>query len=106
MPKILVLYYSMYGHVETMAAAIAEGRLTVPVAHVWNHGDQNSCGSVPIDCPMRDGTTTVLGATDCNHEPLRQAIAALGPGARSINLPLCIQVKLVADAVINVRLHF
>ncbi|MDD8046753.1 MAG: NAD(P)H:quinone oxidoreductase [Verrucomicrobiota bacterium] len=25
MPKILVLYYSMYGHVETMAAAIAEG---------------------------------------------------------------------------------
>jgi NAD(P)H dehydrogenase (quinone) len=25
MPKILVLYYSMYGHVETLAAAIAEG---------------------------------------------------------------------------------
>lgn len=25
MPKILVLYYSMYGHVETMAKAVAEG---------------------------------------------------------------------------------
>jgi len=25
MPKILVLYYSMYGHIETMAGAIAEG---------------------------------------------------------------------------------
>jgi len=25
MPKLLVLYYSMYGHVETMAQAIAEG---------------------------------------------------------------------------------
>lgn len=25
MPKLLVIYYSMYGHVETLAAAIAEG---------------------------------------------------------------------------------
>lgn len=25
MPKILVLYYSMYGHIETMAEAVAEG---------------------------------------------------------------------------------
>ena len=25
MPKILVLYYSMYGHIETLAGAIAEG---------------------------------------------------------------------------------
>lgn len=30
MPKILVLYYSSYGHVETMASAIAEGARTVP----------------------------------------------------------------------------
>lgn len=29
MPKILVLYYSMYGHVETMAGAIAEGARSV-----------------------------------------------------------------------------
>lgn len=29
MPKILVLYYSMYGHIETMAGAIAEGASSV-----------------------------------------------------------------------------
>jgi NAD(P)H dehydrogenase (quinone) len=29
MPKILVLYYSMYGHIETMAGAIAEGARSV-----------------------------------------------------------------------------
>lgn len=29
MPKILVLYYSMYGHIETMAAAIAKGARAV-----------------------------------------------------------------------------
>jgi len=34
MPKILVLYYSMYGHVETMAAAIAEGARSVEGADV------------------------------------------------------------------------
>ena len=30
MPKILVLYYSMYGHIETMAGAVAEGAKSVP----------------------------------------------------------------------------
>ncbi|MCB1834102.1 MAG: flavodoxin domain-containing protein, partial [Geminicoccaceae bacterium] len=25
MPKVLVLYYSSYGHIETMARAVAEG---------------------------------------------------------------------------------
>ena len=29
MTKILVLYYSMYGHVETMAQAVVEGARTV-----------------------------------------------------------------------------
>ncbi|MEI9895803.1 MAG: NAD(P)H:quinone oxidoreductase [Chthoniobacter sp.] len=29
MPKILVLYYSMYGHVETLAGAVAEGARSV-----------------------------------------------------------------------------
>jgi len=33
-PKILVLYYSMYGHVETLAAAIAEGASSVKGAEV------------------------------------------------------------------------
>jgi len=30
MPKILVLYYSAYGHIETMAGAVAEGARSVP----------------------------------------------------------------------------
>ena len=30
MPNILVLYYSSYGHIETMAGAIAEGAGEVP----------------------------------------------------------------------------
>jgi NAD(P)H dehydrogenase (quinone) len=34
MPKILVLYYSAYGHVETMAEAIAEGARQVAGAQV------------------------------------------------------------------------
>src|SRR6187399_3066924 len=29
MPKLLVLYYSMYGHVETMAQAVADGARAV-----------------------------------------------------------------------------
>jgi NAD(P)H dehydrogenase (quinone) len=29
MPKLLVLYYSMYGHIETMAGAVAEGARAV-----------------------------------------------------------------------------
>lgn len=34
MPKILVLYYSMYGHIETMASAVAEGVRSVEGAEV------------------------------------------------------------------------
>ncbi len=34
MPRILVLYYSMYGHVETLAAAVAEGARAVAGAEV------------------------------------------------------------------------
>ena len=34
MAKILVLYYSMYGHVETMAQAVADGARSVPGTQV------------------------------------------------------------------------
>ena len=34
MAKILVLYYSMYGHMETMAGAVAAGAASVPGAQV------------------------------------------------------------------------
>ncbi len=35
MTKVLVLYYSSYGHIETMAAAVAEGAATVPGTEVF-----------------------------------------------------------------------
>ena len=34
MTKLLVLYYSMYGHVETLAGAVAEGARSVPNVEV------------------------------------------------------------------------
>ena len=34
MTKVLVLYYSMYGHVETMAEAVADGARSVPETEV------------------------------------------------------------------------
>ncbi len=35
MAKILVLYYSMYGHIETMAHAVADGAKTGWTALRW-----------------------------------------------------------------------
>lgn len=69
---------------------VSSGRLTVPVMNVWVHGDPYYCGSRPMQCPLRDGTTAPLGSTDCMVEPLRAAIAAQGAGSRSANLPLCV----------------
>ncbi len=34
MTKVLVLYYSSYGHIETMAAAVAEGAASIPGTEV------------------------------------------------------------------------
>ena len=69
---------------------VAEGRFTVPIAQVWSHGDPWGCGSTPMVCPLRDGTTVVLGGTDCMNEPLRRVIAAQGPSSRSLSLSLCV----------------
>lgn len=81
---------------------VSSGRLTVPVLHIWNHGDVNTCGSVPVQCPLRDGTVVTMGNTDCNHAPLAAAIAAQGPGSRSRNLPVCVDADAVADCSLHV----
>ena len=70
---------------------ISSGKLTVPVAHVWNHGDQNVCGDVSMTCTLRNGSKVTLTAADCHHENLRRAIAAEGAGSRSINVPVCVE---------------
>ena len=81
---------------------MADGRLTVPLMHIWNHGDVNTCGSVPIVCPLRNGSQVTLGVTDCIHEPMRATIAALGPTARSANLPVCVDNDATPDCSVHV----
>ena len=71
---------------------VASGQLTVPLIHIWNHGDTNTCGSTPMQCPLRNGSVVTMGATDCNHQPLAAAITAEGPDSTSENLPLCVQL--------------
>src|SRR5262249_57131796 len=68
---------------------VARGEYTVPLLHIWNQGDLTTSGKTPMNCPLRDHTIVTMGATDCNHEPLRAAIAARGPGSPSENLPVC-----------------
>jgi hypothetical protein len=81
---------------------VASGALTVPLLHIWNHGDTNTCGSVAMQCPLRDGTVVTMGATDCDHEPLAAAIAAEGPDSKSMNLPVCVDNDPVKDCSLHV----
>ncbi len=81
---------------------VTSGRLTVPLLHLWNHGDSNTCGSPPITCPVRGGSTVVLGLTDCIHEPLRRAIDSQGPTSRSRNLGVCVDSDATPDCSLHV----
>ena len=69
---------------------VSRGALTVPLLHTWSSADPNVCGATPMSCPRRDGTTATLGSANCAHEPLRAAIAGLGPSSRSRNLRVCV----------------
>ena len=69
---------------------VSRGDLTVPLLHTWSRADPNVCGATPMSCPLRDGSSLPMGAADCAHEPLRAAIAGLGPGSKSRNLRVCV----------------
>ena len=69
---------------------MADGRLTVPILHVWNKADHNVCGTVPMSCERRDGSVATMASAECVHEDMRIAIAAQGPTSRSKNLALCV----------------
>lgn len=69
---------------------VARGDLDVPILHLWNRGDTNSCGDTPMQCPVA-GSVVTLGVTTCQHRPLTLAIDALGPSGRSKNLPVCVE---------------
>jgi hypothetical protein len=70
--------------------AVADGRLTVPLMHIWNSNDPNVCGASPMACTQRDGSVITMPSADCVHEPMREAIAAEGPSSRSANLRVCV----------------
>lgn len=70
---------------------VARGDLTVPVLHVWNRGDHNSCGETPMTCPLPGGSTVTMGAAECRHAPLRLAIEAQGPQSRSEDMAVCVE---------------
>jgi hypothetical protein len=44
----------------------------------------------PDKLVSRGELSVPMGAADCAHEPLRAAIAGLGPGSRSRNLRVCV----------------
>lgn len=69
---------------------VSRGELTVPIMHVWNHGDLNACGLTRMRCTVRDGSTVTLTVPDCRHENMRRAIEALAPGHPSRNMPVCV----------------
>lgn len=66
---------------------VSSGRLRVPVLDVWSIGDPGQCGTTPMACPLRDGTSPTLGSVDCLHEPLRRALVA---DPRSHSMRLCV----------------
>jgi NAD(P)H dehydrogenase (quinone) len=71
MTKLLVLYYSMYGHIETMAEAVAEGARSVSAVEVSLKrvpetvpSDQASALSIKIDQKAAIATPGELGGYD------------------------------------------
>ena len=70
----------------------------MPILHAWSLGDLNVCGTSPMECILRDGTTVTMGSADCVHEPLRDAIDDLGPTSRSMNLRVCVDNPSLPDA--------
>jgi len=70
---------------------VSSGRLTVPELHVWNKADTNSCGDAPMDCPLPDGTSVAMGASECRHAPVRLAIEGQGAGSRSADMAVCVE---------------
>lgn len=69
---------------------VADGRLSVPIMQVYSSGDNNTCGTMAMKCPLPNGTSVTLGSAVCNARPLRMAIEAQGPASRSESLELCV----------------
>ena len=69
---------------------VSRGDFTVPIVHVWNKGDHNTCGNTPMTCPLRDGSTPTLWSATCGHTPMQQAIASLPASRHSQSMGVCV----------------
>ena len=81
---------------------VSDGRLTVPILHIWNHADVNTCGSPPVDLPAarRVDRHARLHRLPPRADAPRDRRA--GPGSRSQNLPLCVDDDAVPDCSVHV----
>ena len=86
-PKVLVLYYSMYGHIHRLAEAIAEGAREVPGSEVTlrrtpeDSAGEDACGDGGARGPTGDGGSEVRrggGAGRGRRDHHRHADALLG----------------------------
>ena len=84
MPKILVLYYSTYGHIETMSGAIAEGArgvagTEVTVKRVPSRDSASitagSCRSLSVDRSIATAKYSPAGTFGMLNAPFRPARA-------------------------------
>src|SRR6476659_8857063 len=93
MPRVLVLYYSMYGHVETLAQAIAEGAKKVPGAEVTI---KRVPDIMPEDKLQRAGAKLDQPAPHCTVDELTSYDAILfGTPTRFGNM--CAQMRAFLD---------
>lgn len=77
---------------------VASGRLTVPIAQIWDQADPTECGNTPMTCPLQhmppgSPATQQMGAADCTNQALHQAIVDEGAKSTSISLGVCVDPK-------------
>jgi hypothetical protein len=69
---------------------VGDGRLQVPIMHVWNLNDNNLCGNIPMPCGRPDDR--LVPAARCNHLPMWLALSTAGAAAiGSRSLPVCVE---------------
>lgn len=93
MAKVLVLYYSMYGHIETMANAVAEGARTVPGTTV---DVKRVPELMPLEVLQKSGGKVDQGAPVCTVDELANYDAIIfGTPTRFGNM--CAQMRNFLD---------
>jgi NAD(P)H dehydrogenase (quinone) len=97
-PKVLVLYYSMYGHIYRMAQAVAEGAAEVPGADVvMRRVPETLSDSILKAMGALEFQRSTAGVPICTMEELAEADAiVIGTPTRYGNM--CGQMRQFLDA--------